>query len=317
MARPKRNNVDYFPFICEEGNKMFYIEETYGNDGFATFVKLLRELAKANFHYLDLSKKHTQMFLSAKCKISTGTLIAIINDLAELGKFDSKLWEENTIIWCQDFIDSIQDAYNKRINNCIDRNGLLLHLDSLGVRKLPKDDKKPTKQTTKVGVNPQSKEEYSKLEDNKEDSTKKEPKPFDYKKSLLSDLKKSDVPNEEHYLITMMFYNLFKKNIESLGIGNNKTIKQAKGKWIDHVRLMIKEEERTKEQFRAVYDFLQTKSFWQNKILSTNNLRDKFDKLLIEIKDTQDGTSKRNSKNGATWDEITTALDSELGHIAD
>ena len=38
MARPERNSVDYFPFLCEEGNKMFYLEETYGNDGFATFV---------------------------------------------------------------------------------------------------------------------------------------------------------------------------------------------------------------------------------------------------------------------------------------
>ena len=48
MARPERNNVDYFPFYCEDGNKMFYLEETYGNDGFATFIKLLRELAKTN-----------------------------------------------------------------------------------------------------------------------------------------------------------------------------------------------------------------------------------------------------------------------------
>ena len=66
MARPERNNVDYFPFICEDGNKMFYIEETYGNDGFATFVKLLRELAKTNYHYLDLSKPTTVMFSNNK-----------------------------------------------------------------------------------------------------------------------------------------------------------------------------------------------------------------------------------------------------------
>jgi len=54
MARPEKNNVEYFPFICEDGKKMFYIEETYGNDGFATFVKLLRELAKADNHYLNI-----------------------------------------------------------------------------------------------------------------------------------------------------------------------------------------------------------------------------------------------------------------------
>ncbi len=136
MARPERNNVDYFPFICEDGNKMFYIEETYGNDGFATFVKLLRELAKTNYHYLDLSKPSTLMFLSAKCKVSKEILQSIISDLVDLGKFDKVLWSENKIVWCQDFVDSIEDAYIKRKSKCITYPDLLLLLISLGVRKL-------------------------------------------------------------------------------------------------------------------------------------------------------------------------------------
>lgn len=135
MARPQKNNVDYFPFYCEDGNKMFYLEETYGNDGFAVFVKLLRELARTDFHYLNLSKPSTIMFLSAKCKVSKEILERIINDLVELGKFDSVLWNENKIIWCQDFIDSIQDAYIKRNNKCITYEGLIQLLISLGVRK--------------------------------------------------------------------------------------------------------------------------------------------------------------------------------------
>jgi hypothetical protein len=135
MARPERNNVDYFPFICEDGKKMYYIEETYGNDGFATFVKILRELAKTDYHYLDLSKPTTLMFLSAKCKVPKETLIAIINDLVDLDKFNSMLWKENRIIWCQDFVDNIQDAYKKRNNECITLDGLLLLLQGLGIRK--------------------------------------------------------------------------------------------------------------------------------------------------------------------------------------
>jgi len=162
MARPQRNNVDYFPFYCEDGNKMFYLEETYGNDGFATFVKILRELAKTNYHYLDLSKQTTLMFLSAKCKVSKETLLLIIKDLVELGKFDSVLWSENSIIWCQDFIDSIQDAYNKRNNKCITYDGLLLLLLSLGVRK-------PSKLPTKAPVNPQSKVKNTIIDKSKED----------------------------------------------------------------------------------------------------------------------------------------------------
>jgi len=162
MARPERNNVDYFPFICEDGNKMFYIEETYGNDGFATFVKLLRELAKTNYHYLDLSKPTTQMFLSAKCKVSKEILLSIIKDLVDLGKFDKILWEENSIVWCQDFTDSIQDAYIKRKNKCITYDSLLLLLISLGVRKPSKSKLNSTDKTQII------------VKETKEDETKED-----------------------------------------------------------------------------------------------------------------------------------------------
>jgi len=169
MARPQRNNVDYFPFLCEEGNKMFYLEETYGNDGFAVFVKLLRELAKTDYHYLNLSKSTTMMFLSAKCKVSKEVLDSIIKDLVELEKFDAELWNENKIIWCQDFIDSIQDAYTKRLNKCIDRNGLLLLLQAKGIRKPSKSNPKQHKQPSKGVGNPQSIEEDSIEEESKVD----------------------------------------------------------------------------------------------------------------------------------------------------
>ena len=167
MARPERNNVDYFPFYCEEGKKMFFLEETYGNDGFAVFIKLLRELAKTNFHYLDLSKKSTTMFLSAKCKVSIEILDNIIQDLVDLEKFNKILWEENRIIWCQDFVDSIQDAYSRRKNNCINFNGLLLLLTRLGIRK-------PLKESIIDPINTQSIVKYSKEEESKKNNSKEE-----------------------------------------------------------------------------------------------------------------------------------------------
>lgn len=167
MARPERNNVDYFPYLVDEGEKMYYIDNQYGNDGFATFIKILTSLAKTDFHYLDLSKRTTQMFLSAKCKVSTEILLSIITDLAELGKFNLMLWNENKVIWCQDFIDSIQDAYKKRNNECISYDGLLILLDSLGVRKL-------SKLPTTGYVKPQSKVEDSKVNKTKEKKSKED-----------------------------------------------------------------------------------------------------------------------------------------------
>lgn len=138
MARPQKNTVAYFPLDCEDGKKMHYIEETYGNDGFATFIKILRELARSEYHYLNLSKNTTLMYLSSRCKVSKEVLESVITDLVELEKFDRLLWEENKIVWCQDFIDSIQDAYIKRKNKCITYDSLLTLLDGLGIRKLDK-----------------------------------------------------------------------------------------------------------------------------------------------------------------------------------
>lgn len=186
MARKERKNVDYFPFICEEGNKMFYIEETYGNDGFATFVKILRELAKAENHYLDLSKPTTVMFLSAKCKVSKEVLNAIISDLVDLGKFDDMLWKENSIIWCQDFIDSIQDAYIKRKNKCITFDGLLHLLSSKGIRK-------PQKVKSSSTDNTQSILKYSRVNKNKENNIPEFIEFLEYAKKNESNILESSV----------------------------------------------------------------------------------------------------------------------------
>jgi len=157
MARPERNTVDYFPFYCDEGKKMYYIEETYGNDGFAVFMKILRELAKTDYHHLNLNEKSTEMFIAAKCKVSFEKLDNIISDLAKLGKFDLELWNHK-IIWCQDFIDGIQDAYKKRNNKCITKHQLGDILRPLGILL-------PTIEQVKVPVKTQRKEKERKEEE--------------------------------------------------------------------------------------------------------------------------------------------------------
>ena len=160
MARPARNNVDYFPFYCKEGRAMFYIEEKYGNDGYASWVKILRQLAVTNFHYLNLSDDIDAMYLAAKCKVSEETLFSIITDLSKLGEFNHELWSKNKIVYNEKFIESIEDAYSKRNNKLHNLKGLREHLTGLGVLK-------PRKATSKGGDNTQSIVEYTKEEETK------------------------------------------------------------------------------------------------------------------------------------------------------
>jgi hypothetical protein len=160
MARPQRNDVDYFPFLCKIGNTSDYIEATYGNDGFAVWIKLLRELAKTDYHYLNLSVKQKLMTVVAKCKVSEDMLMAIVSDLVELGEFDKELWNENQIVWSEKFVASIEDAYKNRKNKILKRDSLIQLLVSLGVRK-------PAVSGISYPVYPQSKVEYSKEEESK------------------------------------------------------------------------------------------------------------------------------------------------------
>lgn len=160
MARPQRNNVDYFPFYCKEGKVMYFIEQKYGNDGYATWIKILRQLAVTNFHYLNMADKAEFMFLSSKCRVSEQLLNEIINDLCELGEFHKELWHENRIIFNEKLVESISDAYTKRNSNVMTLHGLFLLLQGLGIRK-------PIKGGQSSAINPQSR-----VEDIKEKKTK-------------------------------------------------------------------------------------------------------------------------------------------------
>ena len=166
MARPQRNNVDYFPHPCDHGSRMHYLEQTYGNDGYATWFKIIERLGKSDFHYIDLSDEVQLMFLSSKCNITEQILIEIIELLVKFNWLDRSLWEEKRIVFSPDFVESIEDAYKKRSNDPISLTQLY---DSLGMKKQGLSVPKPDKEKVKESFNP--KEKDSKVK--KTTSTKK------------------------------------------------------------------------------------------------------------------------------------------------
>jgi len=157
MARPEKYTVDYFPFYCQEGKKMFYIEQKYGNDGFAVFIKILRELSLTENHYLNLADDAgTKLFLAAKCRVDENILINVIKDLVNVGKFDRELWEDFSVIWCEDFVNSIAEAYVFRKSKCMNKQNLLLHLQGLPIHLLSKSN-------VNQDIKPEIRVKYSKL----------------------------------------------------------------------------------------------------------------------------------------------------------
>jgi hypothetical protein len=136
MGRGARHDADYFPFYCKEGKTTKFIEQKYGNDGFAVWVKILRDLTTTNYHFLDLSEEDTLMVFAATCKVSDETLLKIVADLVRLGEFDKTLWQNDKIIWGDKFIESIADAYKNRKTKIVRRDEFIKLSEQILGKKL-------------------------------------------------------------------------------------------------------------------------------------------------------------------------------------
>lgn len=179
MAREQRRDVDYFPHECTHGRKMHIIEDRYGNDGYATWFKLLEQLGKANNHYIDISDEMDQMFLSSTFKISIELMMNILKDLARLKSIDKYLFETYQVVYSQKFSSSVEDAYRNRKGTIFQYNDVLNEIiKNKGQSSARLNEKEPN--LTEVIP----KEEKSILKDSKEKEIEKQKK-FSYKKSLL------------------------------------------------------------------------------------------------------------------------------------
>lgn len=170
MAREQRKDVDYFPHDCTHGRKMHIIETKYGNDGYASWFKLLEQLGKANNHYMDISDDMTLMFLTSVFKIDEEKTISILNDLAKLGAIDKYLFEEFRVIYSQKFADSIQDAYRKRKTEMLQYSDILNEIRQKKIQSAgdcPKNDSIRGRFPEVI-----RKEEKSKVKESKEENRK-------------------------------------------------------------------------------------------------------------------------------------------------
>jgi DnaD/phage-associated family protein len=114
MARPTKQTVDYFPHYCNHKKTMFILEERYGNDGYAFWFKLLELLGDSNGHYYRLDNPANWEFLQAKTHLSKGKCEEILNLLATLEAIDKSLWTEYRVVWSDNFVEGVSDAYKNR-----------------------------------------------------------------------------------------------------------------------------------------------------------------------------------------------------------
>jgi hypothetical protein len=161
MTRPKKYSVDYFPHDCNHGKTLFILEQRYGNDGYAFWFKLLELLGSTDGHSLDLNDAALWEFLTSKTRIEADTCNQILNLLAKLQAIDPELWESK-IVWSDNFVERIRDAYRNRLSDTPIRPDNLRQ--------------KPHEAPQSCAENPQTKLKETKLKETKDISPKKSAK---------------------------------------------------------------------------------------------------------------------------------------------
>jgi hypothetical protein len=80
-------------------------------------------------------------------------------------------------------------------------------------------------------------------------------------------------------------------------LSNNPDYKQPNlQSWANDVRLMIERDNRTEDQITYLMDWCQNHSFWKSNILSPSKLREKFDQLIMRVKEDIKKQNKQQEK---------------------
>ena len=119
MGRYERRDVDYFPFIVKSGRTLELLEFKYRAAGTGFFTNVLRELAKAPDHYIDLSGDFERDIFFVHTKVEPDEGMDMIEMMVKTGKLDADLWQKKSVLASEDFLKNIEDAYRRRSNLCI------------------------------------------------------------------------------------------------------------------------------------------------------------------------------------------------------
>lgn len=145
-GRKDKNTVDYFPHYCISGKTLFIIENKFSHLGYAVWFKTLELLGSSENHYIDLRNETDLLYLISKLKITEDQFNNIYNLFSKLGAIDSFLWSKK-IIFSENFIKNIEDAYKRRNNLCMHKYDLCKHLSIKCNNIGKKGIQKPTKES--------------------------------------------------------------------------------------------------------------------------------------------------------------------------
>jgi hypothetical protein len=113
MARPEKENIDFFSHDVTSGKTLFTLENKFGNDGYAFWFKLLELLGTEKGLFYNCNNDEAWLYMVNRARVDENKAKEILSLLARLDAIDKELWECG-IIWSQNFVNRLDSLYKRR-----------------------------------------------------------------------------------------------------------------------------------------------------------------------------------------------------------
>jgi hypothetical protein len=237
---------------ARQDEKVLMLRAEHGWEGYGIFWALVEMMFESSDSALHLNKIKG---IAVSYNIPITVLESVINTCITEDLFVSdgeKFWSESLIRRKTKYMEI------KEKKSEAGRKGM--------AKRWGKDNTVITDDNSVITKNNKGKE--SKVKESKENKKKEKPS---------SPKQVYDEGSIPYQLALRLFKNI---------LNNNPDYKEPNlQNWANDVRLMMKQDKRTEEQISYLMDWVQNDSFWKTNILSVSKLREKFDQLVMKVKE--------------------------------
>lgn len=317
MARPTKEGLDYFPIDIDidQDDKLVVPIAKHGMLGLGIIVKIMMEIYRNGYFY-PWGKREQAVF-PTKVNVNINTVADVINDCIEWGFFNQKLFEEFGILTSAGFQKRYIEAAKRRKELTFISEYTLIDLEKACKKmSFPILEINLNGNLVNVHINPdkadgtsaestQSKVKESKGKETKENKKGKEVTPdspsANPDSSTLDSSSKSKSGNKRIYDEENTYYRMaiyFKGKIDEMAKAEgleHLTAKTNIQTWADDFRKLVENDKYSDKQLiQKVMDWVVKDDFWYKNVLSASSFRDKFPRLVLDMKK----NSRPNSGNG-------------------
>jgi hypothetical protein len=122
MSRPDSKNVFYFPHYTKSKRELDLIEHKYNSEGYKAYYRLQEMVADADYHRLSLATQDEKDMFDLGMNCKQEVVDDVIRILLDKGRIDRALWENESVIWMQDFVETLKPVYLNRRKPLPDKN---------------------------------------------------------------------------------------------------------------------------------------------------------------------------------------------------